>query len=270
MTSTDKAMNVSVLTLFPDLVAHVLDSSIIGRAWRAGRFTIDLVDIRDFAINAYGTVDDACYGGGRGMLLMAEPIYQAWCAVTGQPPQADLTHQPQRPPGTWTVFLSPAGKVFTQARAQRLAGDVRHLILICGHYEGIDRRVIDRVVDEELSIGDYVITGGELAACVLADAVLRLLPGVLPDEAAFMNESHMGQGLEHPHYTRPATWRGLAVPDVLTSGHQAKIAGWQRAASVRQTGQVRPDLLNDQPLTADQWRQVLTHWPQKKDDKKHG
>lgn len=239
-------MKLSVLTLFPELIAAAVGSSITGRALASGLFQLNLVQIRDFAVNSYGKVDDYRYGGGTGMVMMAEPVYQAWQAAG--PRQAGLR--------TRTISLSPRGQVFNQAAAKRLVAGYDHLILLCGHYEGIDQRVLDEIVDEEISIGDYVLTGGELPACVLIDAVLRLLPGVLPQEA-YLQESHMAGLLEHAQYTRPATWQSKAVPDVLLSGHQANIDQWQEMDSLLTTLRERPDLFWENNLPAEKWLDVI-------------
>jgi tRNA (guanine37-N1)-methyltransferase len=239
-------MRFSVLTLFPEIIRQNIDSSITGRAWENGLFDLETIQIRDFAVNRYGKVDDYCFGGGTGMLMMAEPIYQAWqTAVNG----SDECRRR-------TIFLSPRGHVFNQAKVAELV-EYDHLILLCGHYEGVDQRVIDEIVDEELSIGDYVLTGGELAACVVIDATLRLLPGVLPHEEAHIRESHTNGLLEYPQYTRPAQWRGRSVPDVLLSGHQANIEKWQRLQSLYQTLQLRPDLFKQLKLTEDEWQELI-------------
>lgn len=238
-------MHISVLTLFPEIIRHTVASSITGRALDKQLFSLETIQIRDFAVNRYGQVDDACYGGGTGMLMMAEPIWQAW-------QQALKTPADKRK----TIYLSPRGCVFNQQKAAELAS-LDHLILLCGHYEGVDQRVIDQIVDEELSIGDYILTGGELAACVVIDALLRLVPGVLPNDEAYRLESHMDGLLEHPQYTRPAMWRGQSVPDVLLSGHQAKIDDWKRLQSWRQTLQHRPDLMQKADLNEDDWLALL-------------
>lgn len=258
-------MKLTVLTLFPELIETVINSSITGRARSAGLFDLRTIQIRDFAVNRYGQVDDACYGGGTGMLLMAEPVCQAWQAARAASPERDPTdnHVPDNKTGpdrTRTIYLSPRGKLFTQKEAIRLSDDYDHLILLCGHYEGVDQRVIDTVVDEELSIGDYVLTGGELAACVVIDAILRLIPGVLPDEEAYTRESHMNGLLEYPQYTRPAVWRGQNVPDILLSGHQANIEAWQAAQSILETMSRRPDLMNGQAFDEQQWLRVIRAW----------
>ena len=224
-----------------------MSSSVIGRARSSGLFELKTVQIRDFAINRYGQVDDRCYGGGAGMLLMAEPVYQAF--------QSAIKENKEKK--TRTIYLSPRGALFSQQKAQQLVSEYEHMIFICGHYEGVDQRVIDEIVDEELSIGDYVLTGGELAVCVVMDAMLRLVPGVLPEEEAFMDESHMKGLLEYPQYTRPAVWRGKAVPGVLLSGHEAKIKAWQKAQSILTTMQRRPDLMQKIKLSSEEWLDVV-------------
>lgn len=224
-----------------------MSSSVIGRARSSGLFELKTVQIRDFAINRYGQVDDRCYGGGAGMLLMAEPVYQAF--------QSAIKENKEKK--TRTIYLSPRGALFGQQKAQQLVSEYEHMIFICGHYEGVDQRVIDEIVDEELSIGDYVLTGGELAVCVVMDAMLRLVPGVLPEEEAFMDESHMKGLLEYPQYTRPAVWRGKAVPGVLLSGHEAKVKAWQKAQSILTTMQRRPDLMQKIKLSSEEWLDVV-------------
>ncbi len=247
------ALRFSVLTLFPELVETVVQASITGRAIKNGLIELNAVQIRDFAVNAYGQVDDALYGGGTGMLLRPEPVYAAWLHATGQTGQAVPDHHPQ---AVRTIALSPKGRVLTQAVVEDLAV-CPHLVLVCGHYEGIDQRVLDCVVDEELSIGDYVLTGGEIAATVLIDAVSRLVPGVLPDQAAHEQESHSLGRLEHPQYTRPANWHGYSVPDVLMSGHQAKIERYQYLASLQDTMLKRPDLFNQMRLSAADYQELI-------------
>ena len=224
-------MNITILTLFPEVIDAVLGKSIIGRAVDAGILSIRAVDIRDFAPNRYGKVDDTLYGGGTGMLMMCQPVYDAWCSVTGGQKKGR------------TLYMSPKGKVFHQQMAVSLAKE-EELILLCGHYEGIDQRVLDEIVDEEISIGDYVLTGGEIAACTVVDAVARLIPGVLPDEDAYRDESHMNYALEHPQYTKPAVWNGRAVPEVLLSGHHRNIRDWKRIRGLYETLRKRPDLFD--------------------------
>lgn len=241
-------MKFTVLTLFPEQVRSFLETSITGRAMKKDVFSLQTVQIRDFCGNAYGKVDDTMFGGGTGMLMMCEPVYAAWQSVQNNDPSS-------RP---HTVFLSPKGSVFTQKKAVELSS-YQHLVFLCGHYEGIDERVLDEIVDEEISIGDYVLTGGEIAACVIIDAVSRMIPGVLPDSSAYEQESHMGGVLEAPQYTRPEIWHDKIVPAVMLSGHHAKIVEWRRLASLYETWQKRPDLLNRIPLCAADW-EVLLRW----------
>lgn len=224
-------MRIDIVTLFPEMCERVMDESIIGRARRAGKLEAYCHNIRDSSDDRYQRVDDCPYGGGMGMVLEAEPL--ALCCET----VAALA--PARP---HVVYLSPKGRVFTQKRAFELSR-MERLLLVCGHYEGVDQRFIDEMVDEEISMGDYVLTGGELPALMLADAVGRLCEGVLSDEKCFLEESHCNGLLEYPQYTRPAEWRGRPVPEVLLSGHHANIALWRREQSLRLTLERRPDLL---------------------------
>lgn len=234
-------MKTTVLTLFPELVETVIGTSITGRALAEQHFTLETINIRDFAINSYGKVDDYCFGGGTGMLMMCQPIYDAWqTALNGS---REVTAEQRR-----TVYLSPKGSVFNQQKAIELA-NLDHLILLCGHYEGVDQRVLDEIVDEEISLGDFVLTGGELAACAVIDAVARFLPGVLPNEEAYRKESHMSGVLEYPQYTRPAVWRDKPVPEVLLSGHHARIQEWQKIAALIETCKKRPDLFDKLKLS---------------------
>lgn len=228
-------LNVSILTLFPDFVAAYLATSIVGRAISLGQIAADVVDIRAFSQDRHRSVDDAPYGGGAGMVLMPGPVAAALESV-----DAAARH---------VVFPSPAGRPFRQHDAQRLAerGD---LVLICGRYEGLDQRVIDAFVDEELSVGDYVLSSGELAAMVIVDAAYRLLDGVLRSESV-AEETFQDGLLEYPHYTRPEEFRGARVPEVLLSGHHARIAAWRREQQLLRTWQRRPDLLTSAPLTDD-------------------
>ena len=221
-------MRIDIMTLFPGLIDGVMRESIIGRAQAKGLVEIRAVNIRDYALDKHHKADDAPYGGGRGMVMLPEPLYlchQALCAGTH----------------VHTVMLSAQGAPFCQAKARELLARER-FILVCGHYEGIDQRFIDTCVDEEISIGDFVLTGGEIPAMAVADAVCRMVPGVLPDAAAFQEESHWNGLLEYPQYTHPADWRGQAVPEVLLSGHHANIARWRRKMSLARTRRDRPDL----------------------------
>ncbi|MDR1693068.1 MAG: tRNA (guanosine(37)-N1)-methyltransferase TrmD [Oscillospiraceae bacterium] len=222
-------MQIDILTLFPESVGRFLGESIIGRAQNKGVIAIRTHQIRDFTQNKQKQVDDYPYGGGHGLIMQADPLYRCWEHVTA-------THGEGR-----TVYLSPQGRVFSQDEARRLLA-TPHLILVCGHYEGVDERFIEECVDEEISIGDYVITGGDLAACVVADAVCRMVPGVLAAEEGFTGESHWDGLLEYPQYSRPEVWHGKAVPEVLLSGHHANVAKWRREQALERTRRKRPDL----------------------------
>ena len=224
-------MRIDFLTLFPEMCRAVMDESILGRAQKKGVVQVGLHQIRDYANNKHNRVDDPPFGGGMGMLLRAEPL--ALCID-------DLTDRLGKKP--YLVYMSPLGSVLTQQKAVSLSRK-ENLAILCGHYEGIDERIIETYVDEQISIGDYVLTGGELPALVLADAVCRLLPGALSDDSCFEEESHYNGLLEYPQYTRPANFRGKEVPPVLLSGHHANITRWRREQSLRRTWQLRPDLI---------------------------
>jgi len=226
-------MRVDVLTLFPEMFAGPLGHSILGRAIGRGLLQVQLTNPRDFTTDRHRTVDDYPYGGGPGMVMKPDPIFTA----------VESLARPDDP----IILLSPQGRVFSQAVAAELASQPR-LILICGHYEGVDERVREHLATDELSIGDYVLTGGELAAMVVIDAVARLLPSVLGAEASTGEESHSQGLLEYPHYTRPPEFRGWTVPDILLSGHHAEIARWRRQQSLLRTAHHRPDLLTDEHL----------------------
>lgn len=226
-----------IATLFPDMCRRVVEESIIGRAVKAGKLTVGIHNIREYAFNKWNRVDDSTYGGGMGMLMQAEPIYLCYQDIA-----IDLPEKPH------VIFMSPQGKPLTQQRAIELSQMDRSLLIICGHYEGVDQRVLDEIVDEEISIGDYVLTGGELGALVLVDCVGRLCPGVLSDELCFTEESHYNGLLEYPQYTKPAIWHDRQVPEVLVSGHHANIAKWRRQQSLRNTYLKRPDLLEQAEL----------------------
>jgi tRNA (guanine37-N1)-methyltransferase len=228
-------MRFDILTLFPDLVLHVLGESIIGRAQRSGAISVFAHNIRDYSEDKNRRVDDTPYGRGMGMLMAAAPIDRCYRAVR-EMILAENPNAKQR-----FVYLSPRGSVLTQQKAKELS-DYDNLILLCGHYEGIDQRVIDEIVDEEISIGDYVLTGGEIPACILVDCVARLVPGVLSDAACYENESFTDGLLEYPQYTRPYEFHGMKVPDVLLSGHHANIEAWRKERAEEITRKNRPDL----------------------------
>lgn len=223
-------MRIDVATLFPEMCEAVLSESILGRARKNGALTVQCWNIRDYTLDKHRRVDDVPYGGGRGMVMQADPIYRCYEAV-----QAEAGTQPHR------IYLSPKGSVLTQQRALELAA-MPHLFLLCGHYEGVDQRILDTIIDEEISIGDYVLTGGELPAMVLIDTVARMLPGVLPESLCFEDESHFNGLLEYPQYTRPAVWHEQEVPPVLLTGHHKNIAEWRLVQSLEVTKTHRPDL----------------------------
>ena len=230
-------MRIDLLTVFPDMCRAVLDESIIGRAQAKGLLDIRCHQIRDYTLNKQKQVDDYPYGGGLGMVMNAQPIadcFRAVCAEGGVRPHL--------------IYMSPQGAVLTQQRAKELAQLPRFCVL-CGHYEGVDERVLDALVDEQISMGDYVLTGGELPALALVDCVSRLVPGVLSGEGCFTEESHYAGLLEYPQYTRPAVWEGRPVPDVLLTGHHLNIARWRRQQSLLRTRRHRPDMLEKAELT---------------------
>ena len=231
-------MKVHIATLFPDVCENYLSASIIGRARAAGLVHIDCHNIRDYAGNKHNRVDDKPYGGGTGMVIQPEPVYACICDIINK--TSDALSKQGKPPRL--IYMSPQGKLLTQKLVKELAAE-EQLILLCGHYEGIDCRVLDELGFEEVSVGDYVVTGGELPALLLTDAVVRLQDGVLPDASAYTNDSHWNGLLEHPLYTRPEVWRDRSVPDTLLSGHHANIECWKAAESISVTKQKRPDLL---------------------------
>lgn len=224
-------MRIDIMTLFPDMCESVLSESIIGRAQKAGIITVNTHNIRDFAGNKHNRVDDAPYGGGKGMVMQAEPIYQCFKSLYDE-----------AEPKPHLIYMSPKGKTFKQEDAVRLS-KLDRVVILCGHYEGVDQRVLDEIVDEEISVGDYVLTGGELPALTVTDAVCRMIPGVLPEEVCFTEESHFNGLLEYPQYTRPEVWHGVPVPQVLMSGHHANIAVWRNEKSLEITEKLRPDML---------------------------
>ena len=230
-------MRFDILTLFPDMVRAVLSESIIGRAEKNGLLEINYVQIRDFANNKHNSVDDYPYGGGQGMVMQAMPIYGAYKSVAEQ-----CEKKPH------TIYMSPQGKLFDQKTAIRLSQE-EHIVILCGHYEGVDERIIEEIVDEEISTGDYVLTGGEIPAMTVVDAVARMIPGVLSCDASFEEESIYSGLLEHPQYTRPPEWHGREVPEVLLSGHHLNIEKWKRRESLKRTLLKRPELLKKAKLS---------------------
>ena len=224
-------MRYHILTLFPEMVSQGLHERIIGRAVDRGVISLEAVNIRDYADNEYGKVDDYPYGGGAGMVMQAEPIYRAYRAVS------DRLEKPPR-----VLHMTPQGKVFTQQMAQEFAKE-EDLIFLCGHYEGIDERVLEEIVTDNVSIGDYVLTGGELPAMVMVDAISRMVPGVLSNRESAMFDSFQDGLLEYPQYSRPRQWRGREVPEILLSGHHANVEKWRREQSLLRTKERRPDLL---------------------------
>ncbi len=224
-------MRIDIMTLFPEMCETVLNESIIGRARRGGKVEICCTNIRDFAGNKHNKVDDMPYGGGMGMVMAADPIYNCYKSLYDE-----------NEPKPHLIYLSPKGKTLTQQRVRELS-ELDRIVLLCGHYEGIDERVIEEIVDEEISVGDYVLTGGELPALIVADAVCRMLPGVLSDDLCFEEESHFSSLLEYPQYTRPAVWHEREVPEVLLSGNHANINKWRREKSIEVTADRRPDMI---------------------------
>ena len=220
-------MKIDVLTLFPEIFPGPLGSSIIGRAIEAKKIEVNPIDLRNYAHDRHKTVDDKPYGGGPGMLMKADVLFEAL---------TDLKKD-----DTLVILTTPRGEVFNQKQAERLSLE-KHILFVCGHYEGVDQRVLDEIVDEEISIGDYVVTGGEIPACILVDCVARLVPGVLSDAECYENESFSDGLLEYPQYTRPYEFHGMKVPDVLLSGHHANIDAWRRAQAEELTKKNRPDL----------------------------
>lgn len=224
------------MTLFPAMCYAYLDESIIGRARKKGAITIECENIRDYTLDKHNRVDDAPYAGTTGMVMQAQPIYdcfEALCEKLGTRPHL--------------IYMSPQGKMLTQQRAKELV-KLENIAILCGHYEGVDERVIEEIADEEISCGDYVLTGGELPALTLADCIARMVPGVLPNEEAYTNDSHFASLLEAPQYTRPYEWHGKTVPDILLSGNHAAVARWKRERSLERTFLRRPDMLQNAEL----------------------
>ena len=230
-------MNYHVLTLFPDMIQDGLNTSIIGRAMAKGILSLEAVNIRDYAFNKHQKVDDYPYGGGAGMVMQAEPVYLAYEAV------CQKTQGKPR-----VIYLTPQGRVFNQDMAREFAME-EDLIFLCGHYEGIDERVLEEIVTDQVSIGDYVLTGGELPSMVMIDAISRMVPGVLSNEESGQTESFAGNLLEYPQYSRPEEWHGKKVPPVLLSGHHANVEKWRREQSILRTAMYRPDLLEEADIS---------------------
>ncbi len=229
-------MRIDIATLFPEICETYLGQSIVGRARNKGVFELYCHQIRDYAFDKHHRVDDTPYSERQGMLLLAEPIWQCYKAVVGE----------RRP---HVIYMSPRGKTLNQQRLKELASAGEDLFILCGHYEGVDQRVLDKLEAEEISVGDYVLTGGELPAMILADGVVRLLDGTLSQEDCFMDESHYSGLLEYPQYTKPQIWQDMPVPDILVSGHHANIMKWRREKSLEETYLKRPELLETAPLT---------------------
>lgn len=223
-------MKIDIMTLFLEMCENVLNESIIGRAQKAEKVKIVCHNIRDFANNKHNKVDDTPYGGGMGMVMAAEPIYNCYKSLYSEDE-----------PKPRLIYMSPKGETLTQKKVVELS-KLDRIVLLCGHYEGVDERVLEEIVDEQISLGDFVLTGGELPALCLADAVCRMLPGVLSDDLCFKEESHFSGLLEYPQYTKPAEWNGRAVPEVLLSGNHAEIAKWRRKQSLEITKKLRPDM----------------------------
>lgn len=264
-------MHFYIMTLFPEMVMQGLNTSIIGRAMEKGLLSIDAVNIRDYAFNKHNSVDDYPYGGGAGMLMQAEPVYQAYKAVEGMIAgaapnepwpkeakedafcQAESLKEAGKPR---VIYLSPQGRTFNQKMAEELAQE-QELVFLCGHYEGIDERVVEEIVTDYVSIGDYILTGGELPAMIMVDAISRLVPGVLHNDVSAEFESFQDNLLEYPQYSRPEIWHDKRVPEILLSGHHANIEKWRREQSILRTAKLRPDLLKKAQLTENE-RKLLS------------
>lgn len=248
-------MNFLVLTLFPEMIQQGMNTSIIGRAITGGYLSVEAINIRDYAFNKHQKVDDYPYGGGAGMLMQAEPVYLAYQSI-----EEKIGYRPR------VVYLTPQGSVFNQTMAKDFAKE-KDLVFLCGHYEGIDERVLEEVVTDFVSIGDYVLTGGELPAMVMMDSISRMVPGVLSNQESGETESFAGNLLEYPQYSRPEEWHGKKVPPVLLSGHHANIEAWRREQSILRTAKNRPDLLRKADLTNKEWNQVRQWRKQWKEEK---
>lgn len=232
-------MRFDIATLFPDMLENYLSQSVVGRARAKGLFEAECHNIRDYTLDKHRRVDDTPYSERQGMLMQCEPIYRCWQAICNM-----TRSQPH------VIYMSPQGKTLTQRRCIELS-KLSHIMILCGHYEGVDQRILDKIVDEEISVGDYVLTGGELPALTLVDSVVRLLDGVLAEPDCFEDESHYSGLLEYPQYTRPEVWMGEKVPEILLSGHHANILKWRHEQALINTAKKRPEMLEDYPLTAE-------------------
>lgn len=230
-------MRIDILTLFPEMCESVLSESIVGRARRDGLVEINCRQIRDYSSDKHRRVDDAPYGGGMGMIMAPQPIFDCYRALCDE--VGEKVH---------LIYMSPQGKTLTQKRVRELS-EMKNIAILCGHYEGVDERIIEEIVDEEISVGDYVLTGGELPALIVADSVSRMLPGVLSNEECFTEESHFSSLLEYPQYTRPPVWHERAVPDILLSGHHGNIEKFRREKALERTFLRRPDMLENAELS---------------------
>ena len=237
-------MNYHLLTLFPEMIENGMNTSITGRAITKGLLSLEAINIRDFAFNKHQKVDDYPYGGGAGMLMQAEPVYLSYESIAER-----IGRKPR------VIFLTPQGKTFNQDMAKEFALE-EDLVFLCGHYEGIDERVLEEIVTDYVSIGDYVLTGGELPAMVMMDSISRMVPGVLNNQESGETESFSGNLLEYPQYSRPEEWHGKKVPEVLLSGHHANVDKWRREQSIIRTAKWRPDLLPKADLTNKEWNEV--------------
>ena len=239
-------MRIDIMTLFPDTVGDMMNERSLGRAQERDLIRIEAWQIRDYTTNKQNQVDDYPYGGGHGAVMQADPLYNCWQAI------CDEVGAPVH-----TIYMSPCGVTFDQSHARRLRDNYENIILVCGHYEGIDQRFIDECVDEEISIGDFVLTGGEIPAMAVADAVCRLVPGVLGDEECFTDESHWDGTLEYPQYSRPELWHGLAAPKILLSGNHQNVARWRRKQSLLRTYERRPDMYRKLRFETKQEKKLL-------------
>ena len=250
-------MNFYVLTLFPDMITQGMNTSITGRAIAKGVLNLEAINIRDFAYNKHQKVDDYPYGGGAGMLMQAEPVYLSYESIVKR-----VGKRPR------VIYLTPQGRVFNQKMAREMALE-EEIVFLCGHYEGIDERVLEEIVTDYVSIGDYVLTGGELPAMVMMDSISRMVPGVLNNQESGETESFAGNLLEYPQYSRPEEWHGKKVPEVLLSGHHENVAKWRREQAIVRTLKNRPDLLKEADLTNKEWnfiRQLKKQWKEEQEE----